>query len=100
VYATLLEDDFVKIWFWPAASAPGDIHDEAPEPDLWGIPLVEYKSSSSCDVAQHWRKQTIVSCIARFRDTEALTDGTGHQYQLLWRQQRSPKMARRFSVHE
>ena len=61
VWATQISSDAVRVWFWPRENITGDVLDGVPNPELWGKPEVEFKSSDKCSVSNHWRKQTIVS---------------------------------------
>lgn len=60
VYALLLDDTTLRIWFFPRESVPVDIEDGIPKPETWTNPMIDFESSDSCSIGQHWRGQTIV----------------------------------------
>ena len=57
-----LAADGVRIWFWARENITSDVTDGVPDPNLWGVPEVEFRSTDKCSVSSHWRKQTIVRC--------------------------------------
>src|SRR5690349_12745646 len=61
VYATLLEDNAIKIWHWPRFAIPQDILKGTPEPWTWGKPVGDMsKKHGGCDVDSTFHTQTIV----------------------------------------
>ena len=53
VYATLVEDEGIKIWWFPRGKIPQDITDGSPNPSSWGTPVGNYPSTS-CDMTSHF----------------------------------------------
>jgi hypothetical protein len=61
VYATLLENQAIRIWHWPRHSIPNDIKQGRPQPSSWGKPMGDMsKWSGGCDVDENFHTQTIV----------------------------------------
>jgi len=66
VYATLLEDNAIKIWHWPRFAIPNDILKGTPEPWTWGKPVGDMsKKHGGCDVDSTFHTQTIVSNVCK-----------------------------------
>ncbi|KAL9082977.1 MAG: hypothetical protein Q9165_008705 [Trypethelium subeluteriae] len=61
VYATWLESDALRIYWWSRGDVPNDITDGNPDPSGWGTPASQFVSGNSCDVSQYFKGQTIVS---------------------------------------
>ncbi len=62
VYATLLEDQAIRIWHWPRHRIPRDIAAGRPNPAAWGVPMGHMtRWLGGCDVAKTFHTQTIVS---------------------------------------
>ncbi|KZT51855.1 glycoside hydrolase family 16 protein [Calocera cornea HHB12733] len=63
VYATLLADSGVYIWFFPRANVPSDLSvsnpNSSPNPDGWGTPSAYYPSSS-CPTSTFFEDQFII----------------------------------------
>ncbi|KAG8901799.1 hypothetical protein FRB99_005099, partial [Tulasnella sp. 403] len=59
VYATLLNDDGVAIWFFPRDSVPKDLANDSPKPSTWGSPKA-FWSSSMCPTKHFFGPQRIV----------------------------------------
>jgi len=63
VWATLLIEEGVFIWFWPRANVPSDLSvsdsSTVPNPDGWGTPSAAYPTSS-CNTAQFFEPQFII----------------------------------------
>ncbi|GLB41673.1 putative glycosyl hydrolases family 16 [Lyophyllum shimeji] len=59
VYAHLWNGDGIKVWHFARNEIPNDIKNKAPNPSSWGPP-VAFWSSSSCDMASHFRDHKLV----------------------------------------
>jgi len=59
VFATLLNDDGVGIWFFPRAKIPSDLTALKPQPSKWGAPKA-FWSSSLCPTKKIFKAQKIV----------------------------------------
>lgn len=61
VYATYLQDNRLRIWSWPRASVPADLTSGSPNPESWGTPSSDFKTSNGgCNVGSNFQKQTII----------------------------------------
>lgn len=62
VYATLLDDSGVRIWFFPRSKIPEDLASGTPNPTVsaWGAPQANMESGKSCNVQKKFSNQTIV----------------------------------------
>ncbi|KAH8883551.1 hypothetical protein GQ53DRAFT_786731 [Thozetella sp. PMI_491] len=61
VYALLLESSFIRVWHWQNGSVPSDVQSGRPDPSKWNVPTADFDSANGgCEVAQHFRNQTIV----------------------------------------
>lgn len=61
VWATQIEADGIKIWYFARSDIPADIESNAPDPKNWGQPVMDFEPGSNCDVTKSWRKMKIVS---------------------------------------
>lgn len=61
VWATQIEADGIKIWYFARSDIPDDIKSDAPDPKNWGLPVMNFKPDGVCDVTKAWRKMKIVS---------------------------------------
>jgi len=59
VYSMLWDDTGVQVWFFGRGNIPGDIQDEAPNPDNWGTPLAKW-AASSCDPFKFFSQHTFI----------------------------------------
>ncbi|KAH8110781.1 glycoside hydrolase family 16 protein [Phellopilus nigrolimitatus] len=59
VFATLIDDDGVKIWRWERGSIPADIDAKTPDPTSWGVPAA-FWSASTCTPADHFKEMSLV----------------------------------------
>jgi len=59
VYATLWNEEGIRIWFFARADVPSDITDKNPNPDTWGTP-VAFFSTDSCPMSQFFTDQTFI----------------------------------------
>ncbi|KZT70709.1 glycoside hydrolase family 16 protein [Daedalea quercina L-15889] len=61
VYATLLDDSGISIWFWSRSDVPSSISSTATTVDIsdWGTPSANY-TSADCDIAEYFAPQQIV----------------------------------------
>ena len=58
VYATEWTSDAISIWFFPRSAIPSDLNSGAPNPDNWGLPMVQF--TGGCDIDEHFKNQQIV----------------------------------------
>ncbi|KAJ3495755.1 hypothetical protein NLG97_g3159 [Lecanicillium saksenae] len=61
VFATWLQPNALRIYWWNRDNVPSDILSGNPDPDTWGKPASQFISGSDCDVGNYFKKQTIVS---------------------------------------
>lgn len=59
VFATLLDDNGVAIWFFPRDSIPDDLTNKKPQPSGWGNPKA-FWSSQTCSTGKFFGAQNIV----------------------------------------
>lgn len=76
VYATLWDENGIKIWFFPRVSIPEDITNQTPDPDSWGTPTAFF-SPSSCPMSQFFTNQTFIFNITLCGDLANATFGQG-----------------------
>jgi len=65
VYAMELRDAGIRIWFFSRSSIPSDLvygADNTPDPSGWGEALADFPSTN-CDIASHFRNQSIIANI-------------------------------------
>ncbi|WZH49911.1 concanavalin A-like lectin/glucanase domain-containing protein [Fusarium acuminatum] len=60
VYATYLESDALKIYWFPRQKIPADIKAGKPDPSKWGKPASQFISGSSCKIDKYFKGQTII----------------------------------------
>jgi hypothetical protein len=79
VYATLWNDDGIRIWHFARANVPADITDQNPNPDSWGAPEAFF-STDSCPMSQYFTNQTFIFNITLCGDlasVPAIFNGAG-----------------------
>ncbi|RGP80043.1 mixed-linked glucanase precursor mlg1 [Fusarium longipes] len=59
VYATWLESNSLKIYWFPREKIPSDIKAGKPDPTRWGEPASKFLSGPGCDVRKYFKGQTI-----------------------------------------
>ncbi|KAG9047445.1 hypothetical protein FS837_002208 [Tulasnella sp. UAMH 9824] len=59
VYATLLDENGVAVWFFPRDSIPDDLSSQSPQPETWGSPKA-FWASSQCPTKSFFGPQRIV----------------------------------------
>ena len=67
-FATLWDDQGIRIFFFPRQSIPSDVHSDAPDPSGWGKPAIAY-DKSGCDFDKYFKPQTIIFEYVLFRFT-------------------------------
>ena len=61
VYATLIENNAIRVWHWPRRAIPRDVMEGRPTPSAWGQPVGDLSGySGGCDVSKTFHTQTIV----------------------------------------
>lgn len=61
VYATWLESDALKLYWWKRSDIPADITSGNPDPTKWGTPASQFTSGSNCNIGKYFKDLTIVS---------------------------------------
>lgn len=59
VYVHLWNKDGIKVWHFARNEIPTDIKNKMPNPSSWGVPAA-FWSTSSCDMASHFRDHSLV----------------------------------------
>lgn len=59
IWATQLEAEGIRIWFFPRGSEPKDLVDGEPDPRTWETPILDF-SPGECDMSM-FSKMKIVS---------------------------------------
>lgn len=73
VYARLLDEEGVKIWFFGRSSIPQDVISGSPDPSSWPTPKA-FWSSATCDTPSHFVDHSLVF------DTTLCGDWAGQVY--------------------
>ncbi|CAK7213826.1 hypothetical protein SBRCBS47491_001938 [Sporothrix bragantina] len=61
VYATLLEDERLRVWHWARANVPADLQQGRPDPTTWGPALADFRQANGgCDVAANFHSLTVI----------------------------------------
>jgi hypothetical protein len=60
VWATQVEADGIKIWYFAMSTVPADIKSDNPDPSTWSTPVMNFVSLK-CDIRNAWKKMKIVS---------------------------------------
>jgi hypothetical protein len=63
VYATWLESNALKLYWWKRSDIPADITNGNPDPTNWGTPASQFVSGSNCNVGNYFKELTIVSSL-------------------------------------
>lgn len=61
VYATWLESDALKLYWFKRSNIPADITSGNPNPANWGTPASQFTSGSNCNISKYFKDLTIVS---------------------------------------
>ncbi|KAK7422731.1 hypothetical protein QQZ08_009355 [Neonectria magnoliae] len=60
VYATWLEANSLKIYWWSRKNIPADITAGKPDPSKWGTPASQFTGGKGCNVGKYFKGQTII----------------------------------------
>ncbi|KAM0517100.1 hypothetical protein ACHAPE_005212 [Trichoderma viride] len=60
VYATWLESDALKLYWWKRSDIPADITSGNPDPTKWGTPASQFVSGSNCNIGNYFKDLTII----------------------------------------
>ncbi|KAJ5123932.1 Concanavalin A-like lectin/glucanase subgroup [Penicillium bovifimosum] len=63
VYAMELRDAGIRVWQWARSKIPSDVTSGSPDPSTWGEAFADFPSTD-CDIASHFKNQSIVANIA------------------------------------
>lgn len=63
VFATWLDSNALRIYWWSRDKVPSDITSGNPDPSTWGTPASQFVSGSGCNVDNYFKKQTIVGLV-------------------------------------
>jgi len=74
VYATLWDDDGIRIWFFARGSIPDDITNQVPNPATWSAPIAFF-STATCSMDQFFTNQTFIFNITLCGDLANATFG-------------------------
>lgn len=97
VFATWLDSNALRIYWWSRDKVPSDITSGNPDPSTWGTPASQFVSGSGCNVDNYFKKQTIVGLVLAelsfllFVDSFDLLD---YQHDFLRRQHQSVHLGR------
>ncbi|KAB8293082.1 hypothetical protein EYC80_007441 [Monilinia laxa] len=58
IYALEWTSSHIRIYFFPAGSAPADINGPNPDPSKWGTPVSNFEGS--CDIDSHFKENKLV----------------------------------------
>jgi hypothetical protein len=73
-YATLWDDQGIRVWYFRRGAIPQDITDKSPNPDNWGAPSAFF-STDSCPMSQFFTDQTFIFNITLCGDLANATFG-------------------------
>ncbi|KAL1611432.1 hypothetical protein SLS59_000151 [Nothophoma quercina] len=62
VWATQVEAEGIKIWYFAKSAIPTDINSESPDPSKWGTPVMSFVPQN-CDIRNTWKKMKIINNI-------------------------------------
>jgi len=74
VFATLWNDEGIRVWFFPRADIPDDITNKNPDPGSWPVP-VAFFSTASCPMSQFFTDQVFIFNITLCGDLANATFG-------------------------
>lgn len=60
VWATQVEADGIRVWYFARSDIPADIKSDKPDPSKWSIPVLNFVPQN-CDIKNSWKKMKIVS---------------------------------------
>ncbi|CAK7224917.1 hypothetical protein SEUCBS140593_005726 [Sporothrix eucalyptigena] len=61
VYATLLEEQRLRVWHWARADVPLDLQQGRPDPSTWDRPLGDFnQANGGCDVSKNFHSLTVI----------------------------------------
>ncbi|KAF2122091.1 concanavalin A-like lectin/glucanase domain-containing protein [Lophiotrema nucula] len=59
VWALLLDENNIKVWFFGRCRIPEDISKDKPDPSGWGTPIMKL-GRGTCNIVEAWKKMKIV----------------------------------------
>jgi hypothetical protein len=62
LWATQIEAEAIKIWYFEQSAIPSDIKSNTPEPSKWGTPVLHFVPWN-CDIRNAWKKMKIVGFV-------------------------------------
>ncbi|KAF7876518.1 hypothetical protein EAF04_001608 [Stromatinia cepivora] len=58
IYAMEWTSSYIRVYFFPAGTAPADINGQNPDPSKWGTPVANFQGD--CDIDSHFRENRLV----------------------------------------
>ncbi|KAF3000759.1 hypothetical protein E8E13_004693 [Curvularia kusanoi] len=59
IWATQIEAEGVRVWYFPRSGLPADLESDTPNPDNWGAPVMSFVPLD-CDIRSSWKKMKII----------------------------------------
>ncbi|KAJ8063744.1 hypothetical protein OCU04_007607 [Sclerotinia nivalis] len=58
IYAMEWTSSYIRVYFFPAGTAPADINGPNPDPSKWGTPVANFQGD--CDIDSHFRENRLI----------------------------------------